>query len=132
VHKIRRVRVMTYATLWLGPLLLLAYNAAICWAVGNTDAFIGSLILFGILAVVWLPFGHWPARWMTPYIMLLSVRRMVCPHCREAYELRSRWGCSCGYVDHRIDRHILLFSCPKCGKRAGWIGCQRCESTMLL
>lgn len=68
---------------------------------------------------------------LTWLIMTLFMKSFRCPHCDEEYEAVSRWGCSCGYVDHK-DQHIYGFKCPQCKSVCGHYNCRRCEATILL
>lgn len=68
---------------------------------------------------------------LTWLIMTLFMKSFRCPHCDEEYEAVGRWGCSCGYVDHK-ERHIFAFKCPMCKSLLGHANCERCDATILL
>ncbi len=129
----RLLRHVIFWGIWIGPIaaiLLLSILSSIT-SDNPISAVLGFICVLAVLGLPWLLLGGWVARYATPLIMSGLVKATYCPHCHEAYELTSRWGCGCGYVDHR-DRHFYMFRCPNCRSYLGSLQCQRCNATMLL
>ncbi|MCA9211811.1 MAG: hypothetical protein KDB27_02005 [Planctomycetales bacterium] len=133
VHKIRATRNILYYGFWLGlPSTLVLYITFGGYLNSGLFGLVAAFILSALPALPWIGLAHFPARWLTPYLLVLCFHKFRCPRCHETYEFRDRWSCSCGYTDHRDNRHLLLFSCPKCQNHIGYTECPRCEATILV
>lgn len=117
----------TYLLVKLGPM---AYCIAVLIKTfGSIDVLV--TVPLGILAWTWLVWGVLPCRWAADFVCSIVISAFVCPGCGEEYEPISRWGCGCGYVDHR-ERHLLWFHCPKCKGVLGYLDCAHCGSTLIV
>jgi hypothetical protein len=85
------------------------------------------LILLAGACWGWLLLGRPIAYLLVP----VFVSTLSCPGCEEELDAVGVWDCGCGFHPHR-ERHILVGSCPLCGKTPGHVNCPRCGCTVLL
>lgn len=112
-------------TVWF----LLQFPFALLVLVPLADAFKSPVVMF--LALAWLIPKWGLAMYATDWVLSVVLKSVQCPYCREEFETVGRWGCGCGYVDHK-HQHCYRFRCPKCKGRLGYYSCRRCDATIIL
>jgi len=102
---------------WRKRLIALIYHAIIfAVAVAGIKTNNNWMVAIGIFDL--LTFRLFP---ISNFIQSILVNTAHCSNCQETINLKSFWGCSCGYAPP-IPRHIFL-PCPQCGKTFSFVTC---------